>query len=415
MKIWGLGQISPEEKSDILSKHKHVYNGYKTMQPEVPNTQPLYVQDFANDKNGITVNNKGEVKYYTNMGINESVETKEVCDECGAMMMESECSECGWKGEVGDMEEGKLHDLGNKAKEFMKEPMSADVEEYIKRVLDIIDDPKNKDDDEKTKIKVGKEEMDEETGQLDDIHNVEDLGDAEFDYVEGGGNDYGTFEKMHHMKKIKSEGEYEDPDNEDDGFEDIGAYEEMEEGGYTGGGNAPDMDLSNIDPAYNFKSKGPEEGDGPFDVDADDMDLDEIKPAYNFETGGATNGGDAYPQYEEEMEEAWEKMESAWADDELEENDISGVQGVYLDMKKPYDFDSEGPGSAGPYQRSSYNEEDEEDMDDDEFDPKDKSWEEITAHTGDDEFSYLDEDIRESVIIQKNKINEMMLRMKVIK
>jgi hypothetical protein len=35
-------------------------------------TQPLYTQDFANDKLGMVVNNKGEVKAYTNMGINES-------------------------------------------------------------------------------------------------------------------------------------------------------------------------------------------------------------------------------------------------------------------------------------------------------------------------------------------------------
>jgi hypothetical protein len=35
--------------------------------------------------------------------------------------------------------------------------------------------------------------------------------------------------------------------------------------------------------------------------------------------------------------------------------------------------------------------------------------------TGDDEFANVDEDIRESLINQKNKINEMMLRMKVIK
>ena len=35
------------------------------------NQEPLYVQDYANDKGGITVNNKGEVKSYTNMRINE--------------------------------------------------------------------------------------------------------------------------------------------------------------------------------------------------------------------------------------------------------------------------------------------------------------------------------------------------------
>jgi hypothetical protein len=35
--------------------------------------------------------------------------------------------------------------------------------------------------------------------------------------------------------------------------------------------------------------------------------------------------------------------------------------------------------------------------------------------TGDDEFGNVDEDLRESLINQKNKINEMFLRMKVIK
>jgi hypothetical protein len=33
---------------------------------------PLYVQDLANDKGGITINNKGEVTQYKNLGINES-------------------------------------------------------------------------------------------------------------------------------------------------------------------------------------------------------------------------------------------------------------------------------------------------------------------------------------------------------
>lgn len=420
MKIWGIGQISPAEKQDILSKHKELYDGYRTMYPNVSNTQPLYVQDFANDKNGLVVNNKGEVKQYTNVGINEQVEeSKHECSECGGMMQEGECTECGWKGEVGAMEE--------------------------------------------------------ETGHLDDIYNVNDLGDNDFDYVEGGGNKFGTFEKMHHMKKIKSESKYEDPDNEDDGFEDIqsseldelGTHElskgkkyklkspgfeddvefedevddvsggkkmfkfkgkkvsshllpdkyvedfldkiedELDEQGYTGGGNAPDNSKSLIKPAYDFISDGP---------------------------------GDVYPT-ESEMKE-YETMESAWSDEELDEmNDISGVQGVYGDMKPAYDFDSKGPGSAGPYQRSSwgggatdksleeqgYEGEDEDvywekdiedgelDLDLTKFNPEDKSWEEITAHTGEDEFSHLDEDIKESFITQKNKINEMFNRMKIFK
>ena len=84
--------VTPEEKENILSKHRHVYNGYRTLNPSpVANEQPLYTQDFANDKEGLVVNNKGEVKAYTNMGINESkkrksyVETdKEMCEQCSS-------------------------------------------------------------------------------------------------------------------------------------------------------------------------------------------------------------------------------------------------------------------------------------------------------------------------------------------
>ncbi len=90
-------RMSQDEKNDILAKHRTLYDGYRTMQSSVSNEQPLYVQDFAKDKVGAVVNNKGVVKPYTNMGINEQVQ-KEVCDECGAMQMsEGECMECGWK------------------------------------------------------------------------------------------------------------------------------------------------------------------------------------------------------------------------------------------------------------------------------------------------------------------------------
>ena len=333
---FGLGQLSATEKQDILDQHKSLYNGYKTMQPEVSNTQPLYVYDFAGDKDGMVVNNKGEVKKYTNMGINEQVESKDMCEQCGSQMTEGICEQCGTGGE---MEEG--------------------------------------------------------VGKLDDIYDEQDLDPTGgFDYIEGPSNDVDTFEKTH--KNLYKEDEYEDTDNEDDGFEDIQAGEEMEEQGYTGGGNAPDMDLSNIDSAYDFIS------------------------------GGPMAGGDVYPT-EEEMKE-YEEMESAF-EEEIDEVDISGSQGIYGDMDPAYDFDSEGPGKAGPYQRSSYNEdemeeqrikrrdddfeEDELEVDFDTFDPRDKSWEEIKAHTGN--WDEIDEDLQESFVNQKNKIMEMMNRMKVIK
>ena len=317
---FGLGQMSTDEKSNILDQHRQIYNGYQAMQPKVSNTQPLYVQDFAKDKNGVTMSNKGVVTHYTNVGINESIEEGEMCEQCGGQMNEGICEQCG-----------------------------------------------------------GSAEMEEETGHLDDIYNQEDLNlkHGDFDYVEGGGNDYGTFEGMHHMKE------------QDDDY-------------------------------VNYEDNLDEQGGN-----ADDMDVDDVEPAYNFDSNGPMDGGDTYPVTEEgnmdEPEITYDAMESAFNDEEeMDEQDVSGVQGIYNDMKPAFDFDSEGAGKAGPYQHSQYEgeydfDEDELEVNFDEFDPRDKSWEEITAHTGDDEFGGVDEDIKESLITQKNRIMEMMNRMKVIK
>ena len=451
---FGLGQLSAAEKSDILDQHKSLYNGYQTMQPQYSNTQPLTVYDFAGDKEGMVVNNKGEVKKYTNMGINEQVEeSKEVCDECGSMeMSEAECSECG-----GMMYEGECSECGYRG------------------------------------------EMDEETGHLDDIYKVRDLNlkKGDFDYVEGGGNDYGTFEGMHKNLYKEQEDEvedgdidyednYEDPDNEDDavvGSDDLEIdssemYEDETddkpyEKGSRGmkasrtratfeptpketeilsklfgeyGDDIPPivirylrklprkvftkrlMDLNLIDKSALHKLD--EQGGN-----ADDMDVSDVEPAYDFESDGPMAGGDVYPVNE------FETMESAWAED-VDENDISGVQGIYGDMDPAYDFDSEGPGKAGPYQHSQYNEgeTDEqylpkhawkqmarlqaakdkgEDVDPSEFDPSDyedldpmSSWEDIKNYFGDTDWSEVDEDLQESFITQKNKITEMFNRFK---
>jgi hypothetical protein len=495
------GRLSEDEKSDILKLHSSVYNGYKTMQPEVKNEQPLYVYDPAQDKVGAVINNKGVVKAYTNVGINESTEQKEVCNECGSMMMEGECTECGWKGEVGDMEE-QWQAAIVPALERMAVGYVAD--KAIDKVSNMFSSNEGEDEDSdnpKPHRKNGKfkrhqytesEVSEYETGHLDDIYDEQDLNpNDEFDYVKGASNKTNAF----HVKESADDylDNFEDTDNEDDGFEDLNASEvtdgeldeigtqELEKGrkykyntpsfedelefddefednaggdkmykfkgknalnhlmggkgvekfvdyldeqGYTGGGNAPDMDISNIKAPYNFQSNGP----------------DEVYP-----TEGEMD--------EEECDECWEKMESAWVD-ELDEVDVSGSQGIYGDMEPAFDFDSEGPGKAGPYQHSQYEgengeteeqylpkhvwddahkkghvkthkelgidsdddfDEDELEVDFDEFDPRDKSWEEITAYTGEDEFSHLDEDIKESLINQKNKIMEMMNRMKVIK
>ena len=63
-------KMTNEERSNILDQHKEVYDGYVTQYAQ-SNEQPLYTQDFANDKQGLTVNNKGVVTAYKNMNINE--------------------------------------------------------------------------------------------------------------------------------------------------------------------------------------------------------------------------------------------------------------------------------------------------------------------------------------------------------
>jgi hypothetical protein len=418
---FGLGQLSASEKQDILNQHKSLYNGYQTMQPQVSNTQPLYVYDAAGDKEGFVVNNRGEVKKYTNMGINEQVETKEVCDECGSMIMDGMCTECNY----GHMEEG------------MGETCECGGTMY-----------------EGVCNECGSGYMEEETGHLDDIYDEEDLNpSAGFDYIEGSSNDVDTFEKMH--KNLYEDDDFEDyessytedgvddPDNEDDGFEDMNASEvtdgELDELGiadlvkgkkykynhplypdefefddehkYETGSNM--YSFRSGEKGYAIPGKhvedfvsdlDDEDEDIMFEYDADDMDVSDVEPAYDFESNGP---GDVYPVNELEEDDMYgydpekmyefDEMESAWADEELEEQpDISGVQGIYGDMDPAFDFDSDGPGKAGPYQEFSYESElDEED-------------EEFTST--EDDFEEVDEDLKESFLIQKNKITEMFNR-----
>ena len=416
---FGLGQLSASEKQDILNQHKSLYNGYQTMQPQVSNTQPLYVYDAAGDKDGFVVNNRGEVKKYTNMGINEQVETKEVCDECGAMIMDGMCTECNY----GHMEEG-MGETCEQCGGTMSEGMCNEC---------------------------GSGYMEEETGHLDDIYDEEDLNpSAGFDYIEGSSNDVDTFEKMH--KNLYEDDDFEDyessytedgvddPDNEDDGFEDMNASEvtdgELDELGiadlvkgkkykynhplypdefefgdehkYETGNNM--YSFKSGEKGYAIPGKHVEDyvsdldDEELFEYDADDMDVSDVKPAYDFESDGP---GDVYPVneldeddmygYDPEKMYEFDEMESAWADEELEEQpDISGVQGIYGNMDPAFDFDSDGPGKAGPYQEFSYESElDEED-------------EEFTST--EDDFEEVDEDLKESFLIQKNKITEMFNR-----
>jgi hypothetical protein len=62
--------MSDEDRQSILKQHATVYDGYAVGNVQ-SNMTPLTVYDAARDKEGITVNGKGDVKTYTNHNINE--------------------------------------------------------------------------------------------------------------------------------------------------------------------------------------------------------------------------------------------------------------------------------------------------------------------------------------------------------
>jgi hypothetical protein len=151
--------IPNEERQNILDQHKNVYDGYVTNYAK-QNEQPLFVQDLANDKNGITVNNKGEVSVYKNMGINESMELpfdmigdgnddlehgtvgdehEELCSHCGGRGYdEFTGDQCDWCGGSYDLYEDD-DDEPNFDVEFtdeLEEDESEMVKENIKESLD---------------------------------------------------------------------------------------------------------------------------------------------------------------------------------------------------------------------------------------------------------------------------------------
>ena len=100
--------LTKAEKQNILDQHKSLYDGYVTLYDQTSNTTPLYVQDYANDKGGITVSNKGNVTNYKNVGINEDINRK---DRIGDGPDDLENGTVDLKGSVKDGDNEYMHDL----------------------------------------------------------------------------------------------------------------------------------------------------------------------------------------------------------------------------------------------------------------------------------------------------------------
>lgn len=87
-------KITEEEKNNILDKHKSLYDGY-SVRSKQSNEYPLYVQDLANDKKGVTLTSNNEVSEYSNsIYMKESVSEAMTCEQCGGEVVDGVCSEC---------------------------------------------------------------------------------------------------------------------------------------------------------------------------------------------------------------------------------------------------------------------------------------------------------------------------------
>lgn len=253
---------SENEKENILTQHKELYNGYQTLNPAaMEKIQPLYTQDFANDKKGLTVNNRGEVMNYTNMGINEFV-NKEVCEQCGGGMKENVCEQCGTINE-----------------------------QMYGQDLDTVEDI-----DPKAHV-----DYIEEEGENDEQY---DSVESAYQFQSHGPEDvYGTLQDY----------DQEHPHHDIDSMEDVERYD-------------PSDDLANMfdvsdgfafrdEPSDTFQHDAGDinrMGDEGLGQDTEnDMDLGKSEPGYDFYSDGS-EGGESFPNTDE-MEESddWEELTEA--------------------------------------------------------------------------------------------------------
>lgn len=401
--------VSNEERENILNRHKHVYNGYKTLNPNpVENEQPLFVQDFANDKEGLVVNNKGEVKAYTNMGINEARkrkpyladeedkldESEHMCEqcglkeslcECGGSMEEAECTECWSEGEMEEAEDGGLstvEELGDaimgsgRLEEVLQENNPEDYSdefEFVDNILSqllypYIDDDYYDELREYLKDVYGEQLFDMYSSDMDDDFDYGD--DEEFDDEEFDDDDEYVTEQSNNILSNELDSPVgrsaygfmsggpeqfsDDEDEEHDGYED---------------------DIENIQNMFDYASQHDSDPDAKdmiknlnkqmnYDFDGDEPSDDE-KPAYNFISGGPP--GVAFNE-EEELDE--EEVEEKWSEKYKKSIDCNNPKGF-----------SQKAHCQGKKKHAKEEVEEE-----------------------------VDEDLRESFVTQRNKITEMFQR-----
>jgi hypothetical protein len=158
--------MNQEEKKNILDQHKSIYNGYKTNYG-MNSEQPLFVQDFANDKNGVTVSNKGNVSVYKNMNINESDAST------GAKYIPDETFDFGGPDEYVPMEE-QLDMIGDGEDDLEHGTFEDDDDTDIMLISPEHDEYDNEEDDYKDLSMYNPYYGDDEEPEFEDM-DIEDV------------------------------------------------------------------------------------------------------------------------------------------------------------------------------------------------------------------------------------------------
>ena len=408
--------MTPEERESILDKHKHIYNGYQTLQPNIPNPQPLYVQDFANDKDGITVSNKGEVMSYRNMNINESVEEGKMC-ECGGMVYENECMECGKAYKTHDIDIYDVEDLNPKNKFDYVE--SKDLEEV--RVSDLSPEktykmkfPTFNDGGEEEKDVKYKGKVKFKDGKpMHQFTSVDDLSGA----MLGGMGDDEEISQVYSIDELESNYDFKKPAYQFQSKGPIDAYDEDDKNYFEdsidifsdddleAGRAFADMsdkdDWSDEKILMNLRK---DDDDDSLGTDTEfDMDLSDVKKPYDFASGGPGKSIGVYEDTDEELDEKWDddvkvKKTGQYAGKTLEELQKE-LASLKEKSKKYQDKDEDVPQDIIKKEAQV------------KFAIRAKrNW--PKGHMEEQSVDEMvDEDLKESFVKQKNKITEMFQRM----
>lgn len=443
--------IGNEERENILTKHKEVYNGYRTINPApVEKEQPLYIQDFANDKGGIVVNNKGDVKPYTNMGINEArkrkpylateeevdeffyfdnraeedpkelekknkeresdldaamamldiedelSESEHMCEqcglkeslcECGGYMEEAECTECWDKSQMEEAEDGGMSTIEELGDALIG---SGRLEEVLEE---------NKPEDYSDEF----EFVDNVIAQLLYPYTDDEYHDELYEYIK---DVYG--EKLFDIYKSEMGDEFDDDDfgdMDDDNFDDEEDEYVTEQ---TNNLLSSELDSPVGRSAYGFRSGGPEQfsDDEGEPHDGYEDDIEKIQNMFDY-----ASQHDADPDAKNMIKNLNKDMNKEFDGDEPSDEEWNA-----------YDFVSGGP--PGVTFHEAIDEEEEEELEEkwsekykksiDCNNPKGFSQrahcQGKKKHKNENVEEEVDEDLRESFVTQKNKITEMFER-----